>query len=111
MFSMPRSMNDRTSSIRMSPSSLRLARPMRSRSTATMWRPLDQTGGGRLCDRRRGSQHFVLRPVGMGAPVPASAEDSHSLWIALELGLRGVERGEVRVFRLENDVVEVARNR
>src|SRR5579864_840162 len=34
MFSMPRSMKESTSSIRMSPSSVRLARPMRSRSTA-----------------------------------------------------------------------------
>src|SRR6266508_4450785 len=36
MFSMPRSMNESTSSMRMSPSSLRLARPMRSRSTAAI---------------------------------------------------------------------------
>src|SRR5712691_1109847 len=108
MFSIPRSMNDRTSSMRMSPSSLRLARPMRSRSTATIWRPLHQKGGGRLCDRGGRRQHFVLRPVGVRAPLLAPAEDGHSLRIALELGERGVERGEVRVFGFENDVVEVA---
>src|SRR5690242_3415962 len=36
MFSIPRSMKERTSSMRMSPSSFRLARPMRSRSVVAM---------------------------------------------------------------------------
>src|SRR2546427_13158009 len=105
MFSMPRSMKDSTSSIRMSPSSFRWARAFRSRSTAMIWRPLHQKAGGRLCDRRRGHQHLVLRPVGRRAPLLAPAKDGHGLRIGLELGRPGVEAGEVRIFGFEGDVV------
>src|SRR5438128_10987511 len=106
MFSIPRSMNESTSSIRMSPSSLRVARPMRSRSTAMIWRPLHQKAGTWLRDRRGGGQHFVLRPVGWRAPLLSAAEDGHGLRIVLELVRRGVEGGEVRVLGFGDDVVE-----
>src|SRR6266566_19661 len=108
MFSIPRSMNESTSSIRMSPSSFRLARAMRSRSTAMIWRPLHQKADGWLCDRRCGGQHFVLRPVRWRAPLLALAKDGHGLRIALELVHRCVVCGEVRILGFENNVVEVA---
>src|SRR2546430_6257437 len=108
MFSIPRSMNESTSSIRMSPSSFRLARAIRSRSTAMIWRPLHQKADGRLGDRRRGHQHLVLRPVGRRAPLLAAAKDGHGLPIVLGLVRQGVEAGEVRILGFENDVVEVA---
>src|SRR2546427_9930312 len=111
MFSMPRWRNDSTSSIRMAPSSLRLARPMCSRSTAMIWGSLDQKAAARLRDRRSGDQHFVFRPMGGRAPILALAEDGHGLRIVLELVRQVVERGEIRVFGFENQVVELTRNR
>src|SRR5712692_6202958 len=109
MRSIPRSMNDRTSSIRMSPSSLRLARPMRSRSTAMA--SITPERRVALRDRRSGLQHLVLRPVGGRAPGVTPTEDIHCLGIVLELGHHAVERGEILVIAFENDVVEVARER
>src|SRR3989442_9342626 len=108
MFSIPRWIKDSPSSIRMSPSFFRWARAIRSRSTAMIWRPLHQKADGRLCDRRRGHQHLVPRPVGRRAPLLAPAKDGHGLRIVLELVRQGVEAGKVRVLGFENDVVEGA---
>src|SRR6266849_7959206 len=110
MFSMPRSMNESTSSIRMSPSSLRLARPMCSRSTAIST-SITSEGGLLLRDDRSRDQYLVLRPVGMRAPLIALPKDVHGMWVALKLVHRGVEAGQVGVFSFENEVVEVALDR
>src|SRR3989442_7858434 len=81
---------------------------IRGRTTAMIWRPLHQKAGGRLCDRRRGHQHLVPRPMGRRAPLLAPAKDGHGLRIVLELVRQGVEAGEGRIIGFENDVVEVA---
>src|SRR2546422_11641450 len=105
---MPRSKKDSTSSIGLPPRFFRLARAFRWGSTAMIWRPLHQKAGGRLCDRRRGHQHLVPRPMGRRAPLLAPSKDGHGLRIVLELVRQGVEAGEVRILGFENDVVEVA---